>query len=377
MNRSTRLPLTHSALVLLALTAPLAQSEQVSLPEAKYLTLPEIRQGLAQPRLRVEAFPLNCLYHRLQIPNRFAWYCDRFGEASVTKLRSFFKVAENKVSPTFIEIDLDDGVLFYRPVGAVGSDLTKSDEWGGKELEGAANALNHAKSHSFAIVEARKRYYANNATWAQTLAFSKELEQSGHATPAEEWSIRGMLFSPKSEPEIQLTLVEKDDLALANYGKKIKAECSISQTISGRIVDIPDLTEMIFISDSGLRVSYHAFETAIDVDRKPVDAKALLSVADKSKKGILADVRYVEMEGQRIILTCQLRGVTAPLINEMAWNWDGTDTMALEIVQRVEEETGRSAVTPPRKRVVRSMAGVTTPDATARIWLQSSVGGWR
>jgi hypothetical protein len=374
MNRWTRLSLTRSAVVLLAFTAPLAQSEQVSVPEVKYLTLPEIRQGLAQPRLRVDAFPLACLYHRLQIPSRFTWYCDRFGEASVTRLRSFFKVAENKVSPTFIEIDLDTGVLFYRPVGAVGSDLTKSEEWGGKELEGAANALNHAKSHSYAIVEARKRYYANNATWAQTLAFSKELEQSGHATPAEEWSIRGLLFSPKSEPETHLTNIEKDDPTLASYGKKIKAECSMTQTISGRIIDIPNPTEMIVSSASGLPVSYTAFETAIDIDRKPVDTQALLSVADKSNKGVLADVRYVEKEGQRIILTCQLRGVTSPLIDEMAWNWDGTDTMALAIVQKVEDETGRSAVTQPQQRVVRSTAGGTTPDMTARRWLKRSLG---
>lgn len=364
-----------SVLLVLLSTASFVRPEKTSLPEPKHLTLEQIGQGLPTLRLEVETFTLTCLYNRLQIKKDFDWYCKHFGEGPVRKLRSFIKLTEDKVSPTFIQIDLKTKILYYRPVGAVGSDLTQSGDWAGRDLEDVANALSYAKAHLVAIAQARDRYYANAATWAETLAFCRDLDRSGFTTPEEKWAIRGLLFSPKSEPQTQLALVAKDDPGLANYGKAVKAQCSLSRTITGRILDFPNQTEMIVDSGSGLRTSYHAFETAIDVDRKPVDAKALLAVADKSNIGVLADVRYVEQGEQRIVLTCQLRGLTTSLIDQMADQpWDGSYTMALQILQNVEEETGRSAVTEPQKRVKQSVKGATTPDAKARKWLRKSLG---
>ena len=329
-------------LLLLCISAPTA-SAKLGYPEPKRFKLDELRKGLQSPfHLRVEGLPLTCLYNILQIPDRFNWLCEHFGAQGVAKLRSFLHLEGNQINPTFIEVDLVNGVLYYHPTGASGSDLVPSKEWAGEDLEDVANALNYAKLCLVAVADARQQYLTKRISWSEALAFCRTAEQSPLTTPEIKWSLRGILFSPQSEPDTEIAALKNSDPKLAEYAAVVKADWSTSQLLTGRIVGISNGTEVQVDSGSGGAITYKAFEFAIDAERKPVKTGSLELVSGKSEKGVLADVRYIEENGERFVVNCQLKGVTAPVVDSME-KWDGTYWSAKGIVQEVETITGKPA----------------------------------
>jgi len=340
---------------------------KLSLPSAKRVKLDELKQGLQPPYLLdVDTTTLTYLYNILQVNEKFEWFCEAFGRGGVAKLRSWIGLKDKEINPTMIEVDLDKRKLFYHAVGASGFDLTEGKNWAGNDLEDVANALSYAKSFLLVAANARQQFLTRNASWRDTLAFCSVLEQSPLTTPEMKWSLRGVLFSPQSEPDTQLASLKKDDPDLSKYGETVKAEWAASRTITGRIVDFSNPMEVQVAATAGAPVTYKGFEFAVDVNRQPVNTTSLGLISDKSDKGVLADVRYVEENGERLIVNSQLRNVTASLIDAMQ-KWDGSYTSAAAIIDEVETTTGKAAVRGPILRVARNKPRV-VKDSLGLTW---------
>jgi hypothetical protein len=343
-----------------------------SFPQGQRFKITELKQGLAAPyRLRIESTTLICLHNILQIQPAFDWFCERFGTSGVTKLRSFVKLVGKEINPTIIEIDLDQAVLYYRPVGAVDSDLTISHDWAGSDLDDVASALHYAKRYLMAVADARQRFLEKRASWEETLALCREMEGSVLATPEIRWSLRGPLFSPVSEPETKLAGLKLSDLELERYGEAIKAEWSSSQTVRARIVEFANSMEIKVDSGSGIPVLCRGYEFVTDINRKPVNTESLQWASAISKRGILADVRYLEASDGHIVVTCQLKGVTASLVDSMG-KWDGTYEYLMKLVREVERDTGESAVRKPYATIPGIRRYNLSRDRA--IWVKQSLG---
>jgi hypothetical protein len=342
---------------------------KVGLPEGKRYKHEELRQGLKAPyRIHVESPTLSCLYNVLHT-DRFAWFCDHFGAGGVTKLKSFLSLEGNEISPRYIDIDLEKAVLWF----PFHSEVVSSSNWAGDDFDDVVSALNYANQVFLAVNETREALFAKQTTWMETLEFSREFENCPLATSELKWSLRGALWSPLSDPESGLAAAKKADPDLANYAKQLKQDWSATRTITGRITELPSSNWMTFVSLTGAENTYRAFNFVVDAKRQPVYPRSLEIVSEKSEKGILAELRYVEENGQRIVVNCQVPSVTSSLIDAMT-TWDGTDSDANQILAATEASTGEPVIGYSKKNPDTVVLGVKRNPTTKKRALKRILG---